>query len=63
MQFRIGIVVWSIIAAGAALSGCATGDSSEVHQTFMQKCTANASTEAERSDCAYENADRMASGN
>jgi len=63
MQLRSGIAVCFVASAIAASTGCATGDTSEVHQTFMQKCSANASTEAERSDCAYENADRMASGN
>ena len=63
MQLRIGIAVCFVVSAVAASTGCATGGRSEVHQTFMQKCTANASTEEERSDCAYENADRMASGN
>ena len=60
MQLRIGIAVCFVVSAVAAST---TGGRSEVHQTFMQKCTANASTEEERSDCAYENADRMASGN
>ncbi len=63
MQFKSGIAVCFAVSAVVASTGCATGGTSEVHQTFMQKCTANASTEEERSDCAYENADRMASGN
>ena len=63
MQLRIGIAVCFVVSAVVASTGCATGGASEVHQTFMQKCTANASTEEERSDCAYANADRMSSGN
>jgi hypothetical protein len=59
---RIGILAWSIIAAGAGLTGCANGGASGVYQTFMQKCTAAAKTEDERSNCAWENASRMASG-
>jgi hypothetical protein len=64
MQFRIGsgIVVWSIIAASVVLTGCATSGGSGAQTTFMEKCTANAKTEQERSDCAWQNADRMASG-
>jgi hypothetical protein len=63
MQFRIGIVIWSMISAGAGLSGCATGGGSGNYQTFMQKCTEAAKTEEERSNCAWKNAERMASGN
>ena len=63
MQFRIGIVVWSIIAAGTALTGCAAGGTSEARPSFMQRCTANATTKKEHSECAWENADRMAGGN
>ncbi len=63
MQLRIGIVVWSIIAAGGALTGCATGGSSEARPSFMQKCMANATTKQEQDECAWENAERMAGGN
>jgi hypothetical protein len=63
MQFRVGIVVWSIIAASVVLTGCAGNGSSGAQSTFMQRCTANAKTKQERSDCAWKNADRMASGN
>jgi hypothetical protein len=59
MQFRIGIVVCSIIAGAA---GCATGGTSGAQATYMQSCTANANTEQERSECAWKNADRMAGG-
>jgi hypothetical protein len=62
MQLRIGVVVCSIIAAGAALSGCPTGGNSGVQTTSMQRCTAEAKTEQERSECAWKNADRMAGG-
>jgi len=63
MQFRVAIVVWWIIAASVVLTGCASNGSSGAQTTFMQRCTANAKTEQERSDCAWKNADRMASGN
>lgn len=63
MQFRVGIVVWSIIAASGVLTGCAGNGGSGAQTTFMQKCTADAKTKQERSDCAWKNADRMASGN
>lgn len=61
MQCRFGIVLWSIITAGA-LTGCATGGSSGGYQTFMQRCLADAKTAEERSTCAWENASRMADG-
>lgn len=63
MQIRIGIVLASIVTAGAGLTGCATGGASGAHQSFMQKCMATAKTEDERSNCAWENASRMAGGN
>ena len=63
MQLRIGIVVWSIIAAGSALTGCATGGSSEARPSFMQRCMSNATTKQEQDECAWENASRMAGGN
>ncbi len=62
MQFRIGIVVWSIIAACAALTGCATGGTPNVQRSFMQQCLANAKTEEDRTECAWANADRMSGG-
>ncbi|TDI91747.1 MAG: hypothetical protein E2O65_11340 [Gammaproteobacteria bacterium] len=63
MQLRSGIAVCFVASAVAASTGCATGGTSEVHQTFMQKCLANAKTEDERSGCAWKNAERMADGN
>ena len=62
MQFRNGIIAWSIISASAVLSGCATDGSSGGATTFMQKCMAKATTKQEKSDCAYANAERMSSG-
>ncbi len=63
MQLRIGIVVWSIVAAGGTLSGCATGGGTEIRSSFMQTCMANAITKQAQDECAWENAERMASGN
>ncbi len=63
MQLRSGIAACFVAGAIAASTGCATGGSSEAHQSFMQKCLANAKTKDQRSDCAWENADRMAGGN
>ncbi len=63
MQLRSGIAVCFVASAIAASTGCATGGTSEAHQTFMQKCLANAKTKDQHSDCAWENADRMAGGN
>ncbi len=63
MQLRSGIAVCFVASAIAASTGCATGGTSGGYQTFMQKCLANAKTENERSDCAWKNAERMASGN
>jgi len=62
MQIRIGVVALSIIAAGAGMSGCATGAGAGTHKSFMEVCTESAKTEAERSECAWQNASRMASG-
>jgi hypothetical protein len=62
MQFRAGIVVWSIIAAGVASSGCATGGGGGDQRSMMATCVDKAKTEAQRSQCAWENANRMASG-
>ncbi len=61
MQLRSGIAVCFVVSTIAA-SGCATGGTSGAYQSFMQKCLANAKTEDERSECAWKNADRMASG-
>ncbi len=63
MRLRSGIAVCFVASAIAASTGCATGGTSEVYQTFMQKCLANAKTKDERSQCAWKNAERMASGN
>jgi len=62
MPLRSGIVVCFVASVIAAATGCVTGGTSEVRQTFMQKCLANAKTENERSECAWKNADRMAGG-
>ena len=62
MQLRSGIAVCFVASAIAAATGCVTGGASGAHQTFMQKCLANAKTEDARSDCAWQNADRMAGG-
>ena len=62
MSVRVGIVVCSIIVAAAAVTGCATDGSSGAHTSFMERCTQNAKTEQERSECAWKNADRMAGG-
>jgi H+/gluconate symporter-like permease len=63
MQLRSAIAACFVASAIAASTGCATGGTSGTYQTFMQKCLANATTEDERSDCAWKNAERMASGN
>jgi len=62
MPVRVGIVVCSIIVAAAAVTGCATDGSAGAHTSFMERCTQNAKTEQERSECAWKNADRMAGG-
>lgn len=55
---RIG---WLALAA-VALGGCATGAGQGPNQSFMSQCEARAKTEMERSECAWRNAERMASG-
>ncbi len=62
MQLRSGIAVCFVASAIAVSAGCATGGTSGTYQTFMQKCLANAKTEDDRSECAWQNAERMASG-
>ena len=65
MQFGMarttGMAVCAMLMA-AALGACATGGSGEQYKTFMQKCMETATTEQERSECAWKNADRYASG-
>ena len=63
MHFRTGIITWSIIAALVGLSGCATGGTTGGAGSYMSRCVEAAKTEAERSECAWKNADRNASGN
>jgi hypothetical protein len=62
MQLRFLIILGSLLTAAAILSGCAGTGGGGGYQSFMQKCTANAKTEAEHSQCAWENASRMADG-
>ncbi len=62
MKFCNGAFWCSIVLVSTAVSGCATGGGSGGYQTFMQKCEAAATTNQERSECAWENAERMASG-
>lgn len=62
MKFRAWILFCSITVVSTLVSGCASGGGSGGFQTFMQKCESAATTERERSECAWENAERMASG-
>lgn len=59
MQLKIGIVVCSL---AVALGGCTTGGSSGTNQSFMSQCESRATTKQERSECAWKNAERNASG-
>jgi len=59
MQLRIGLV---ICALAVALGGCATGGSSGTNSSFMSQCESKATTEQERSECAWKNAERNAGG-
>lgn len=61
MPFRIAIAVGSIVVT-CVLGGCATGGSAGGASTFMRECLAKATTEAQRTECAWSNASRMASG-
>lgn len=60
MLLRTRIVVGAL--AVSLLAGCAAGAGSPPAHSFMGKCTSQASTEQERSECAWENAERMAGG-
>jgi hypothetical protein len=59
MQLRIGILICSL---AVALGGCATDGSSGPNQSFMSQCEANATTQQQRSECAWKNAERNAGG-
>ena len=65
---QLGSVAKTGMALGAmllvaALGACASGGSSGgTYKTFMQKCEEAATTEMERSECAWKNAERNASG-
>ena len=63
IPIRFGIVLWTLMLACAGLSGCATGGSSAAPNSYMGRCQEAAKTEKERSECAWKNAERMASGN
>jgi hypothetical protein len=63
MPIRIGILTWSMVLACTGLAGCATDGTSAAPNSFMGRCLENATTEQDRSECAWKNADRMASGN
>ncbi len=62
MHFRAAIVLGAMTAVGMALSGCATGGSSGTNSSFMSQCEAQATTQQERSECAWKNAERNAGG-
>jgi hypothetical protein len=61
-RLKFAIAAWSMIATAVGLTGCATGGGGGAQQTLMEKCTAAAKTESERSQCAWANAERMAGG-
>lgn len=63
MPLRTGIAAWSMLVVCAGLAACTTDGTSGAHASFMAKCVETAKTEQERSECAWKNADRMASGN
>ena len=63
MKVRIGIITWSIIIASAGLAGCAAGGTTGGASSYISRCQEAAKTESERSECAWKNADRNASGN
>ena len=58
MALRIAIVLGAI-AALSSLGGCAGGSA---RPSYMQSCLEKATSEAQRSECAWSNAARMASG-
>lgn len=61
MSFRIGIAT-AVLAALCTLDGCAAGNTTGASPSFMQSCLEKATTDQERSECAWRNASRMASG-
>lgn len=62
MQLKSGIILCTLAAAGVLLGGCATGSSSGPNSSFMSQCEAQATTQQERSECAWKNAERNAGG-
>jgi len=61
MSLRTGIASGAIVAL-LSLGGCAAGTGGSAAPSYMQSCLAKATTEQERSECAWGNASRMASG-
>lgn len=62
MRIATGIIMGSLTLAAVVLGGCAAGAGQGPNESFMSQCEAQAKTEQERSECAWRNADRMASG-
>ena len=62
MKVSIGIITWPIIIALAGLAGCAAGGTTGGASSYMSRCQEAAKTKAERSECAWKNAERNASG-
>lgn len=62
MQLKSRIILCALGAAGVFLGGCATGSSSGPNSSFMSQCEAQATTQQERSECAWKNAERNAGG-
>jgi hypothetical protein len=62
MQWRVAISVLCAISAGAALSSCASGGTSERQPTAQEHCQAEATSKNEHSQCTFENQKRMQGG-
>jgi hypothetical protein len=62
MKWRARIAALCVISAGAALTGCATGSTSERGPTLREQCLAEATSEDERSECSFDDQKRMQGG-
>ena len=62
MQMKVILAALCAVSTGAALSGCATGNTSELQPTLHEQCLAEATSKNERSECTVDNQKRMQGG-
>lgn len=62
MQWRVRMAVLCVISAGGALTGCASGGTSEGQPTLDEQCQAAATSKSEHSQCTFDSQKRMQGG-